>query len=107
MDCYRLLREMVKLEIGRRIVYEKNTGNVVIDLGEIQGGVSPRPILGDIAYTDLEHGQNADEFKRCVKWHIDPTTKQPVFDELTEPIQTPEERIAELENQLLIAEGVI
>lgn len=99
------------MQIGRRLIYDKSSGKIIYDMGEDNGAVIPRETYGEFGYIDLEYGQYNDYFSRLkdglnsIKV-INTETKELEFD-LLEPIQTPEERIAELENQLLIAEGVI
>lgn len=95
------------LKIGRRIIFDKLTGKVICEMGEIAGDVLPREDINELDYVDLEYGQHNDKFRRANRYYIDSNTKKVVFDELREPIKTPEEKIVELENKLLIAEGVI
>lgn len=98
-------------QVGRRIIFDKSTGKIIFDMGEMQGDVLPREDLGELDHIDLEYGQDTDKFMRVKKYHIDTKTKTVVFDELYEPVETEGEKLrrekAELENQLLRAKGVI
>lgn len=92
-------------QIGRRIIFDTQTGKIIMDTGEMQGSdgsLIPREPINGLDYIDLPYGQDSDKFNRIKSYHVDPTSKTVVFDELYDPIQTPEERIQELENQLLI-----
>lgn len=91
------------MNVGRRIIFEKNTGKLVIDLGEMSGEVTPREALSELDYIDLAYGEDADKFFRVKSYHIDPMTRKVVFDELY-PEQPSKE---EFENAWLIAQGVI
>lgn len=95
------------IQVGRRVIFDITTGKVICDMGEMQGDVLARESIGSLDYIDLPYGHMADEFSRSVKWHIDPETKEVVFDELREPTLTPEQQIEQLENELLIAKGLI
>lgn len=96
------------MSVGRRIIFDKVSGKVIYDMGEILGdGILPREPIGGLDYIDLEVGQDADSFKRVAEYHVDPQTKTIVFDKLHEPVLTQEEQIAELQQELLIAQGVI
>ncbi|SHJ62649.1 hypothetical protein [Clostridium magnum] len=96
------------MSAGRRIIYDTVTGKIVYDMGEIVGeGILPREPFNSLDYVDLEVGQDADSFKRVSQYHIDPATKTVVFDVLREPVLTEAEQIAQLQQDLLIAQGVI
>lgn len=94
------------IQVGRRIIFDKTNGEVILDMGEMQGDVIERKTYDGISYVDLPYGHESDKFSRVKKWHIDVNTGLPIFDELFEPIETEEERLrrekAELENQLLL-----
>lgn len=95
------------IEVGRRIIFEKSTGKIIMVMGEMQGDVLPREDLGELGYIDLEYGQYSDEFSKVKSFHIDPDTKKVIFDEIIEPVLTPEQQIAELQQQLLQAQGMV
>ncbi|WP_373845053.1 hypothetical protein [Clostridium sp.] len=92
-------------EIGRRIIFDTATGKIIMDTGEMQGSdgsLLPREPINGLDYIDLPYGQDSDKFNRVKSYHVNPETKEIVFDEFYNPVQTPEQRISELENQLLI-----
>lgn len=97
------------MDIGRRIIFEKSTGKIILDMGEMSGDILPREDLGELDHIDLPFGQDADKFKQGIKaYHIDPETKTLIIDEVMERVLTPEQQqIEDLQNKLLVAEGVI
>lgn len=95
------------IQVGRRIIFDKTSGEVIIDFGEMQGDVMERQHYDGISYVDLPYGYESDKFLRVKKWHIDINTGLPVFDELFNPIPTSEQQIAELQQQLLQTQGVV
>jgi hypothetical protein len=95
------------IQVGRRIIFDKTTGEVIMDMGEMQGDVIERQHYDGISHVDLPYGYESDKFSRVKKWHIDVNTGLPVFDELAEPVLTPQEQIAELQQQLLQVQGVV
>lgn len=99
------------MEIGRRLLIDKSTNKIVHEFGEMNGEVLPRPDISNLILIDLEYGAYSEEFIRLkdglnsVKI-IDIENKILEFD-LREPLQTPEQQISELQQQLLQAQGVI
>lgn len=81
------------MEIGRKIYYEKSTGNVLVDTGERSGDVKETTQEEDFAtYTvlaervsdsvgclQLEYGQYALEFSMCGGYHLNLETLQIEF----------------------------
>lgn len=79
--------------IGRRIYYDKATGNVLVDTGERVGFVVPTTVEQDIQtfkalsernsdtfdYIELEYGQYAQDFAICNGFRVNPETKQLEF----------------------------
>lgn len=121
---------MINLQIGRRIYYDKITGNILSDTGERQGSVRKTTVEQDIEvytalsernrdtfdYIELEFGQYAQDFAECNGYRINPDTKQIEFSypvpnekEPSEPLyQEPlSEQITQLkqENKLLKAQN--
>lgn len=121
------------MNIGRRIYYDKATGNIIVDTGERSGHVVPTTIEQDFAtYKDLservpetvgvlelEFGQYAEDFAICSGYRVDVSGETPtlVFS-YPDPNQPPEappvyqrslsEQIAELrEENLTIMEAVV
>src|SRR5690606_30633969 len=93
------------MEIGRRLLFNKKTGNLIVDLGEMKGENIPQREFyteEDIAILDLDYGQYADKFNRAENVKLNIETNELIF-ELIEETKTPEQqRIEELENQLLL-----
>jgi hypothetical protein len=111
------------MQIGRKIFYEKATGNVILDTGERSGSVVVKTVDQDIAdfkalsernrstfdVIDLPFGAYAQDFAECNGYRVNPSTKalefsypdpnQPIT---TEPIyQKPlSEQNAELTEQI-------
>lgn len=94
------------MQIGRRILFNKNTGKIIMDTGEMQGHVTPREPLNeeDIGIVELEFGAYTNEFSRAIRFHIDPITKDVVFEELA-PVQPTYEELQIMVEML--SEGVI
>lgn len=81
------------MEIGRKIFYEKETGNVILDTGERQGSVIPTTIEQDIQaffvlsernrdsfdYIKLEYGQYSQDFAESNGYRINIKTKEIEF----------------------------
>lgn len=93
------------MKIGRKIFYDKSTGDVVMDTGERSGSVVRTTIEQDIAtYTalsernrdsfdvlELEYGQYAQDFAECNGYRVNPETKELEFSypDPNEPEQPP------------------
>lgn len=79
------------MQIGRKIYYDKSTGNVLVNTGEMQGSVKETTIDEDFqSYIDLQnrvkdsvgviqldYGQLIDKFSTCTGCSID-ITKDPI-----------------------------
>lgn len=113
------------MRTGKRIYFEINTGNVIVDTGEYQGFVLPTTVDQDIFnfktlsernretfdYIELEFGQYAQDFAECNGYRVNPETKTLEFSypdpnetELTEPVYRKPltEEVQELQNKNLI-----
>lgn len=86
------------MQVGTRIVFDQD-GEIVAWFGEMDGNVEPRKELTTLDYVDLEHGSIDQTIYRIVK--IDPETRHPVLERIHAEL-TPEERIRELEDQILL-----
>lgn len=91
------------MKIGRRIYYELETGNVIVDTGERSGSVVETTREQDFAsfralsernpetvgMIQLEYGKYAEDFAQCNGYRIDPVTQQVLFSypDPTEPEQ--------------------
>ena len=90
-------------KLGTRIYYN-NLGNPIMILGEIEGDTPPRVENEVVSYLDLPYGDTT--LKDVSEFHIE--NGQIVIDKKIIPQPTPEElKIQELENELLVASGVI
>lgn len=79
------------MKIGRKIYYEKVTGNILLNTGEMQGDVIETTIDQDFqSYTalknrtkdsieaiQLDYGQLSDKFMSCTGYYVD-ITKNPI-----------------------------
>jgi len=114
------------MNIGRKIYFDKETGNVLIDTGERSGSViettqeqdfASYAVLSErvpssVGVLSLTYGQDREKFG-FYAYHIDPVTETVVWD-LT-PIQqeeverqlTLEEKQAELDNRVSATENAI
>lgn len=73
------------MDIGRRILYDSATGQIIDMLGEMSGSdVTARPQWNGITYLDIPYGQDKDKFSRAIKMHVDVTNKVVVFDQLAD-----------------------
>lgn len=69
--------------IGRRILYDNITGEIIDIFQEISGdSATARPTWNGATYLDIPYGQNEDEFSRLKTAHVDISTKTVIFDEL-------------------------
>lgn len=80
-------------KIGRRIYYDKETGNVLVNTGQRQGFVKETTIEQDIQnykalsernrdtfdYIELEYGQYDEDFSASNGYRINPETKELEF----------------------------
>lgn len=99
------------MEIGRRLLIDKTTNKVVHDFGEMSGEVLPRSDINNLVFIDLEYGQYSDEFSR-LKEGINSITMADIDNkvfkfELNTPVRTPQQQIAQLQQELLQTQGVI
>ncbi|PAQ15091.1 hypothetical protein CD798_08595 [Bacillaceae bacterium SAOS 7] len=67
------------MNIGNRIIYDQD-GEVIAELGEMQGDVLPRKEITELNFIDLEYGAIDYQTHRMLK--IDPVTKQPILEEI-------------------------
>ncbi|GCD83657.1 hypothetical protein PTHTG4_27210 [Parageobacillus thermoglucosidasius] len=111
---------MIK-QIGRKIYYDKATGNVIVDTGEMIGYVQETTIDQDfetyqalkervrdtVGVIQLEFGQYAQDFAECSGYRVNPQTlelefsypepQEPVYQKpLTEQLKETQQAVAEL-----------
>lgn len=81
------------MQIGRKLYYDKLTGNIIVDTGEMSGDVRAYTISQDITnykvlsqrerstfdVLELDYGQYAEEFATGKSFRINPTTKKLEF----------------------------
>lgn len=116
------------MKIGRKLFYDKVTGNTIIDTGERQGSVVLTTVEQDITtYTalsernrdtfdvlELEFGQYSEDFAQCNGYRVNPETKELEFSypdpnvpvEEQVPVYRPplSEQVKQLENKFLNAD---
>ncbi len=85
----------------RRVIFDKNTGQVIYHVPEMDTNVEPS-VITEIDFVEFEVGYKSNEFAKAKLFHINSETKEVVFDEFIPDIVTPQEQIAQLENQLLL-----
>lgn len=113
-------------QIGRKIYYDKSTGNVILDTGEMMGAVIETTIEQDfetyqalkervrdtVGVIQLEYGQYAADFAECNGYRVNPETlelefsypdpnttepQEPVYQKpLSEELKETKQAIAEL-----------
>lgn len=104
------------MQIGMRIIYCSETGKILNGAldemsGDLQEGLRP----DSIDFLDLPFGYDENNFKKAMEYRVDvtksndvPFSERIVIDSYFPEIKTPEQlRIEELENELLLASGVI
>jgi len=115
--------------LGKKIYYEKSTGNIIIEISESVGNVVKKTIEQDIeTFTalsernrdsfdvlELEYGQYAQDFAECNGYRVNPETKELEFSypDPNEPEQPPvfqkalSEQIKELKAENLATMGAV
>lgn len=87
------------MEIGNRIIFDQD-GEIIFQTGEMQGDVLPRKEITSLDYIDLEYGEIDYTKYRIVGVNVE--TRQPILEEIEVPKTPEQERIEELEDQLLL-----
>lgn len=85
--------------IGNRIFYDQD-GDIIHQTGEMQGDVLPRKEITELNLIDLNYGAIDYNTHRIAS--IDTVTKQPVLETIEKPLTPEQQRIKELEDQLLL-----
>ncbi len=108
------------MQIGRRIYYEKITGNVIVDTGERTGSVVETTIEQDfvsfaslseripstVGCLQLDHGQYAQDFVECNGYRVDVSGETPSLlfsypnSERSEPLPSLHQEVVEQEQEL-------
>lgn len=116
-------------KVGRKIYYDKVTGNVIIDTGEMSGSVTETTIDQDfetyqalkervrdtVGVIQLEYGQYAQDFAQCNGFRVNPQTLELEFSYPDPTIPTPEpvyqkpltEQVKELEQRQQIIQQAL
>lgn len=90
------------IQVGNRIIFDQD-GNLVALLGEMQGDVIPRKEITKLDYIDLKYGEIDYMKYRIIGVNVE--TKQPILEEMQIYKTDEQQRIEELENQLLLKEN--
>lgn len=101
------------MTVGMRIIYNLETGKVLNNsLYEIYGETAHDIRPEQIGILDLPYGYNENNFKDALEYQIDvsksessPLSERIIITEYINREQTPEEKVQELENQLLLIEN--
>ena len=115
------------MQIGRKIYFDKATGNVLVDTGERQGDVIETTqdqdfqvykalverVPDTVGCIQLIYGEMAEDFAMAESYRVDTATNQLIFtyrdpDNPATPVERPsyEERISALENTMLVNLGL-
>ena len=101
MVCSRSIEWGDYMQVGNRIFYYQD-GEIIFQTGDMEGDIPKKKDNTSVNYIDLPFGYVDWRTQRIVS--IDPVTHEPVI-EIIEPILSEEQqKIQELENQLLLAE---
>ena len=91
------------MQIGNRIIFDEK-GNILFQMGEMEGYVEPRNEIEKLDYIDLEFG--AIDYTTHYIESINVETKEPVIKEYPKQELTNEQMyIKELEEKLAIMES--
>lgn len=92
------------MDRGNRIYFDQD-GEIILQTGESSGDVSPHKVISKVEFVDLDYGEI--DTKKFAITKIDPATKKPFLVNIEIPLTPEQQRIIELENELLLASGVI
>lgn len=91
------------MQVGNRIIFDEK-GNILLQMGEMEGHVSPRNEIEKLDYIDLEFG-SIDYTTHYIE-SINVETKKPIIKEYPKAELTDEQMyIKELEEKLAIMES--
>lgn len=94
------------MQIGNRIFYDSKDGEILYQTGDSAGGgVIPHKKITSVDYVDLEYG--AIDLSKFRIIAIDTVSKNPILEDVPQLLTEEQQRILELENELLITSGVI
>lgn len=89
------------MNLGRRIVYDSVTGTIIMDTGEETNATAERSVWNGTTYLDIPYGQDVDKYNRVVKYHVDISIKQVIFDQLGPIIITDDAKLTALYKSVL------
>jgi hypothetical protein len=89
---------------GNRIYFDQD-GDIILQTGDMSGDVLPHKAITKVDFVDLEYGEI--DTKKYAITKIDVATKKPFLENIEVPLTPEQQRILELENELLLASGVI
>ncbi|MDI3040948.1 hypothetical protein QJK96_07330 [Clostridioides difficile] len=89
------------MKIGRRIIFDQD-GEIIAIFGEMEGDVIPRKIITKLDYIDIPFKSIDDN---CYIEKIDVVNNVLIIKEIKIELTEEQQRMQELENQLLIAEN--
>ncbi|MCC0682468.1 hypothetical protein IC218_19690 [Clostridioides sp. ES-S-0005-03] len=89
------------MEIGRRIIFDQD-GEIIAIFGEMEGDIIPRKTITKLDYIDIPYKAIDDD---CYIEKIDTNNNVPIIKKLKVELTEEQQRMQELENQLLIAEN--
>jgi hypothetical protein len=92
------------MQRGNLVIYD-TTGKIFSQSGEIDGDVLPHEYPKGIPYIEIPFGTMA--IKKLISIDVSKEVHEPVFEDIVIPITPEQQRIADLENQLLESEGLI
>jgi hypothetical protein len=98
------------MQIGRKIYFEKITGNVILDTGERQGNVIETTqeqdfamyaklqgyIQDAIGLLQLAYGQHSGQFQSCFGYRINPETEEIIFNYIPSQASLEEAKAAKI-----------
>lgn len=87
------------MELGNLIIFDQD-GAIIYQSGEMTGDVLPRKEVTKLDMIELDYGTLDWNTHRIVS--IDPVTRQPILEEITVEVSAEQQRINELEDQLLL-----
>jgi hypothetical protein len=90
------------MQRGSLIIYD-NTGKVWVNTGDAEGDVLPHEYPTGLPYIETSFGELNN--KRTIA--VDVATKTLITEDIVIPLTAEQQRIADLENQLLESEGLI
>ncbi|NMS91968.1 hypothetical protein HGQ85_18805 [Clostridioides difficile] len=89
------------MKIGRRIIFDQD-GEIIAIFGEMEGDIIPRKIITKLDYIDIPFKSIDDN---CYIEKIDVVNNVPIIKKIKIELTEEQQRMQELENQLLIAEN--